>query len=269
MEAPLRAILPLFASLLLCACARGPHLPEARTVQPTFSLQRADVEAIRADALDATFRFAVHNPYHGVTGMEEVRWTLVVPGGRTLEGTTEGLDFDDAEAGVLDVPVTLTWTDLGAALDAAADEGGIPWRMHATAIFDLPREDVAVDASGEGVLPYAPPPQVQLAGILPLSAGEAPAVEVMLDTLGMPRVARMSYRLDVGYLQVAHGVANTSWDGDRVSLVVPVPTEAFAALVEGTHARFRATADVRTPHGLAPLALDVEDTVAFGGAPQI
>lgn len=268
MEVPLRAFLPLFAALLLVGCARGPQLPEARAVQPRFSLQRADVQAIHADGLDATFRFAAHNPYHGVTGMEEVRWTLVLPG-HVRDGVTEGLEFDGARAGVLDVPVSLSWADLGGALDVAEEEGGIPWRMHATAIFDLPREDLAVPTEGEGVLPYAPPPVAALVAVVPVSLGEQPAIEVLLDVAGMPRVARVDYRLDVGYFRAAQGTANTRWSGDRLAITVPVRAETFAALQEGTHVRFRATADVRTPHGIAPLALQVEEVTAFGGVPQI
>lgn len=269
LEAPLRAISRWFAALLLCACARGPDLPEARALHPKFSLQRADVDAIHADALDATFRFAVHNPYRGVTGMEEVRWRLFLPGARTLDGTVEGLDFDGARAGVLDVPISLAWSDLGPALVEAEATGGIPWRMEADAVFDLPREDVRVATEGEGVLPYAPPPVASLVAVLPFTFGEQPAVEVVLDTVGMPRVARLGYRLDVGALRAAQGVANASWDGDRVRVVVPVEADTFAALQQGAHARFRAEADVRTPHGVAPLALDVEDVVAFGGPPRI
>lgn len=269
LEAPLRAIFPWFAALLISACARGPDLPEARAVHPKFSLQRADVDAIRADTLDATFRFAVHNPYRGVTGMEEVRWRLFLPGGRTLDGTTDGLDFDGAEAGVLDVPVSIAWSELAPALPAAEATGGIPWRMQAHAVFDLPREDVRVSTEGEGMLPYAPPPAVSLVTVAPFTFGEQPAVEVVLDTAGMPRVPRLAYRLDVGYLRAAQGVANASWDGGVVRVVVPVEARTFTALQEGAHVRFRAEADVRTPHGVAPVVLEVEDTVAFGGAPQI
>jgi LEA14-like dessication related protein len=153
-----KTLLFTFILMMASGCAALRDATDVR--EPNVTFQKMSVDRITFDGVTLLFDFNVENPNRfGVTA-EKYNYQFFINDRSFLSGEqSEGLRVDRESSTVVQVPVTLNFSEVYETFGAVARQDSLSYALNTEVEFDLPvmgRKRVPVEAAGEIPVPRIP-----------------------------------------------------------------------------------------------------------------
>lgn len=271
----MRALGLLVSSVVVAGCQGGlPKMPDLSEVLPKARFQEMKVKQIDFQKLNGRFVLEVDNPYPVNLDFSSSSWKLGLAGHPFLEGVNdEKTVIAPSETSTVQIPFMMRFVD-ALAVGGAAAEGSdtLPYAFDVDFAFQTPVGPATVPVHAEGDLPALHTPNVTLRALriekLDLLKNKA---SLALDlNLHSDQASALTFEtFDWGVKLAGSDVANGQTaigpvEGDKL-VTLPIDLnllgigEAIVNSLTGKSpmkVRLQAEAEVGTPFGAIPLAVD-------------
>jgi hypothetical protein len=201
----------------LVGCA--PRLPSA-------TIADLSLVGVGWEQADAVVRVAVDNPLWIEVPITAIRWTAEVDGGRVASGSGAAPALAADAITEVPIPLTVTWSDLGAAMTTSAEE--VSYRFAAEIDVEGPGGIYTVPVEQVGTMPRLSRPSVDLLDVGLGHEGTVMTVDLAF-ALGLPAQTSVdAFAWSVAVDDTTLGSGTAGVNADR-ALVLPMRFDLASA----------------------------------------
>lgn len=259
--------------VLLGGCKQLPKMPDLKEVLPEVRFSDLKVEQVDFKGMDGRFVLEVDNPYPLELKLSETSWKLGLAGHPFLDGTNEeGLAIAPAETSKVRIPFGLKWRNAFDVVTDAKGKDALPFSLDATLGFETPIGPVSVPLKHDGDLPALHAPKIALKGLrvekldlLKQTASLALDLGLSSDQGSALTFETFGYGISLAGIDVASGDTKIGAVEGQKDVTLPIDLKLLNlgkvvvdAVTKKTRleVRLKADANVGTPLGTIPLAID-------------